>query len=81
MKHFIGLSDKFNSVYGKPIDCYVNRPIDCCGENYSISFIWKKKSELANLKYDVFPENHQLYVTYEAPNECYETPYFQQWKE
>ena len=81
MRHFIGLFDEFNSVYGKPIDCYVNTPIDSYGENYSISFIWKKKSELATLTYDVFLENDQLYVTYEAPNECYGTPYFQQWKE
>ena len=81
MKHFIGLFDKLNSAYGKPIDCYVNTPKDSYGESYSISFIWKKNLELVTLTYKVFPKNDQLYITYEAPNECYGTPYFQQRKD
>ncbi len=81
MKHFIGLFDKFNSAYGKPIDCYVNTPKDSYGASYSISFIWKKNLELVTLTYNVFPKNDQLYITYEAPDEYYEIPYFQQRKE
>ena len=68
MKQFIGLFDKFNSAYGKPVDCYINTPKDSYGESHNISFIWKKKLELVTLTYNVFPKNDQLYITYEVPN-------------
>jgi len=57
MKQFIGLFDKFNSAYGKPVDCYVNTPKDSSDKSYNISFIWKKKLELVTLTYNVFPKS------------------------
>ncbi len=70
MKNFILMFDKLSSKYGKPIDSKVDRTIDHIGETNAILFYWRSGKDLITLRYNVFPSNDQLSVSYDNLSKC-----------
>jgi len=62
MSNFIYLFNKFTLVYGKPTDSHSEISLNSSGETRSIMFWWRKKFEINQLSYNVFPNNDQLYT-------------------
>jgi hypothetical protein len=68
LKFFIKMSEQFNRDFGKPFDVIASNCIDVPGEIYSLILIWKNKGESIELNYNIYPDNHQLFVVYKEPN-------------